>query len=74
MFSKLFNKPPKPDDWYRTEDWGKADQELFELKLNKSRGSYNKAQYMRIKATYMSHSTNPAVRKAARELLNIVTD
>ncbi len=74
MFSKLFNKPPKPDDWYRTETWGKEDQELFELKLSKSRGNFQKAQHMGIKAYYMSDSKDPEIRKAARELFIRLTN
>ncbi len=73
MFPNLF-KPSKTDYWYRSENWDKEHRELFELKLNKSRGNDNKAQYMRIKATYMSYSSNPKIRKAARDLFKRVTD
>jgi len=73
MFSKIFKKSPAPDEWFRSEKWGKKDQELFELKLSKSRGNFHKAQYMKIKAYYMSNSSNFGIRKAARDLFKRVT-
>jgi len=60
------------DDWFRSENWKKEDQELFESKLSKARGSFNKAQYLRIKASYMSRSKKPEIREAAREVFKRV--
>lgn len=75
MFSKLFTKKlPKTDDWFRSENWSKKDREFFELKLSKSRSTFHKAQYMKIKAIYMSSSNNPGIRKAARDLFKRVTE
>lgn len=37
-------------DWYRKETWTKEDEKDFFLHLAKSRGEYNKAQYLKIQA------------------------
>jgi tetratricopeptide (TPR) repeat protein len=40
-------------EWFRGTEWDKESQNLFEDKLKKSRGSYNKSQYLLIKAGYL---------------------
>jgi tetratricopeptide (TPR) repeat protein len=43
-------------EWFRGPEWDKETQELFEDKLKKSRGSYNKSQYILIKGGYLLRS------------------
>jgi tetratricopeptide (TPR) repeat protein len=45
-------------EWYRGDEWDNETQDLFEKKLKRSRGSYNKSQYIRIKATYLLKSVD----------------
>jgi hypothetical protein len=40
-------------EWFRGPEWDKETQDLFENKLKKSRGSYNKSQYILIKGGYL---------------------
>jgi tetratricopeptide (TPR) repeat protein len=42
------------DDWFRKTTWTEADQAEFWAKLKRSRTAYNKAQYLRIQASYLS--------------------
>jgi tetratricopeptide (TPR) repeat protein len=44
------------EEWYSGAKWDKETQDFFEDKLKRSRGSYNKAQYLRIKASYLLKS------------------
>jgi tetratricopeptide (TPR) repeat protein len=46
----------KTDDWFRGDNWEKETQEVFEKKLKRVRSSFNKAQYLRIKANYLIKS------------------
>jgi tetratricopeptide (TPR) repeat protein len=46
-------------EWFRGAEWDKETQDLFEKKLKMSRDSYNKAQYIRIKASYLLSSKDP---------------
>ena len=41
------------NDWYRRKTWTKTDEEEFFIKLKRSRGQHNKAQYLRIQAGYL---------------------
>jgi tetratricopeptide (TPR) repeat protein len=43
-------------EWFRGTEWDKESQKLFEDKLKKSRGSYNKSQYLLIKGGYLLRS------------------
>lgn len=43
-------------EWFRGPEWDKETQELFEDKLKKSRGAYNKSQYILIKGGYLLRS------------------
>ena len=60
------------DNWYRGESWDEQTKEQFEQKLKRSRGSYNKAQYLRIKGSNLLKSTMPQKQKAGSELLSRV--
>lgn len=41
------------NDWFRGIAWDKETQHFFENKLKRLRDPYNKAQYIRIKASYL---------------------
>jgi len=40
-------------DWYRRTTWTQEDQTAFFDRLNRSKGQYHKAQYLRIQASYL---------------------
>lgn len=40
-------------EWFRNTDWNEDIKDYFELKLKRARGSYSKAQYLRIQAGYL---------------------
>ena len=44
------------NDWYRNKSWDTTIEADFEARLKRSRGAYNKAQYLRIQASYLLHS------------------
>jgi hypothetical protein len=44
------------DDWYRHKSWDNTIEAEFEARLKRSRGAYNKAQYLRIQASYLLDS------------------
>jgi hypothetical protein len=44
------------DNWYRHTVWNEEIERDFEARLKRSRGSFNKAQYMRIQASYLLNS------------------
>ena len=46
------------DNWFRNTCWDNENSEKFESKLKRSRGASNKAQYLRIQASYLLGSTN----------------
>src|SRR4029078_9829555 len=41
------------EDWYRNTKWDKTIEEAFEARLKRSRDNSNKAQYLRIQASYL---------------------
>lgn len=43
-------------EWFRNAIWDKEIEENFEVKLKRSRGAYNKSQYLRIQASYLLES------------------
>ena len=59
-------------DWYLTQDWDEKSQIEFEDKIKKSRGSYNKAQYIRIKGSCLIESKETWKQKAGVCLLERV--
>jgi tetratricopeptide (TPR) repeat protein len=59
-------------EWYLGDDWSQSTQQLFEQKLKKSRDSYNKAQYLRIKGTSLLKSKDVSKKEAGCELLKRV--
>ena len=46
------------DDWYRHKTWDNEVEADFEARLKRSRGAYNKAQYLRIQASYLLDSAD----------------
>jgi hypothetical protein len=44
------------DDWYRNRSWDSTIEADFEARLKRSRGACNKAQYLRIQASYLLDS------------------
>jgi tetratricopeptide (TPR) repeat protein len=59
-------------EWYLGENWDRETQELFEERLKKSRGSYNKAQYLRIKAGCLLKAKDPQIRIEGSKLMERV--
>ena len=54
-------------DWYRRSTWTDRDQEEFNARLQRSRGAFNKAQYLRIQAIHLAEA---GLNAAAIELLD----
>ena len=46
------------DDWYRRKTWDNEIATDFEMRLKRFRGAFNKAQYLRIQASYLLGSAN----------------
>jgi hypothetical protein len=46
------------DDWYRQTTWDDEIEADFEARLKRSRGAFNKAQYLRIQASYLLDSSD----------------
>lgn len=57
------------EDWYRRTTWSEDDQKQFFDRLKRSRGAYNKAQYLRIQASYLQQS---GLHRDAIALLNML--
>lgn len=55
-------------EWFRRTNWTLTDQEEFFTRLGRSRGQFQKAQYLRIQATYLENKY-PSV---SLELLRLV--
>ena len=50
------------DNWYRNKTWDNNIAADFEARLKRSRGTYNKAQYLRIQASYLLNSSELATQ------------
>ena len=61
---------PKRHNWFRKTTWTAKDQEEFWTRHRRSRGNYNKSQYLRIQASHLAQTGEPALLDAAMELLN----
>lgn len=61
-------------EWYLGDDWDNETQQMFEQKLKRSRGAYNKAQYLRIKGSSLLKSKDSLKKMAGCELLKRVID
>jgi hypothetical protein len=62
------------DDWYRKKTWGPRARKSFFERLNRSRNSYNKAQYARIQALYLQQTGKQELVRAALELLDLLLE
>jgi tetratricopeptide (TPR) repeat protein len=59
-------------EWYLGDNWDRDAQDLFEQRLKKSKGSHNKAQYLRIKGSSLLKSNDPLKRTEGCKLMNRV--
>ena len=57
------------EDWYRNKTWNAEIEEAFEAKLKRSRGAYNKAQYLRIQASNLLASESEKTQSAGVALM-----
>lgn len=57
------------DDWYRNTSWNKNIEADFEGRLKRSRGAYNKAQYLRIQAGYLLDASDTATQLVGVKLM-----
>jgi len=57
------------DDWYRNTTWNSSIETDFEARLKRSRGAYNKAQYLRIQASYLLGSRDKNVQAIGLRLI-----
>jgi tetratricopeptide (TPR) repeat protein len=62
------------EDWYRKKSWGARARNAFFERLNRSRSSYNKAQYVRIQAWYLQHTGREELVRASLELLDLMLE
>jgi tetratricopeptide (TPR) repeat protein len=62
------------DDWYRNTKWNDQVESEFEARLKRSRGNSNKAQYLRIQASYLLDSQKPENQKKGIQLMERVID
>lgn len=51
-------------DWFRKTTWTAEDRDDFEARLKRSRGAYNKAQYLRIQAYHLQNAKPPLYQEA----------
>lgn len=57
------------EDWYRNKIWNSEIENNFETRLKRSRGSYYKAQYLRIQASYLLDSEKTEIQKKGVQLM-----
>jgi tetratricopeptide (TPR) repeat protein len=57
------------DDWYRNHRWSPEIAEAFFARLAKSRGSRNRAQYLRIQAVELASTGKESLVRTALQLL-----
>ena len=61
-------------EWYRKTTWTPANAEDFETRLMRSRGVYNKSQYLRIQATHLQRASPPNYDAAIRLLDRVLNE
>jgi len=59
-------------DWFRKKTWTPVDQEDFFARLKRSRGQFNKAQYLRIQAYELQTVGTEELLKASLQLLKLL--
>ena len=62
------------EDWYRKTTWSPEDQKAFFARLNRSRTSYNKAQYVRIQVLHLQRVGTSSMLLSAIELIEIMLE
>ncbi|MHC4744244.1 MAG: hypothetical protein ACYS8Z_20200 [Planctomycetota bacterium] len=62
------------EDWYRNKTWGEKTKKAFFERLNRSRGSVHKAQYVSIQASYLCETGKKKYVRAALELLDLILE
>jgi tetratricopeptide (TPR) repeat protein len=67
MMTTRFLAPMGRHDWYRNTTWTPEVQAAFRSRLDRSRGRFKKAQYLRIQALYLAEA---ALLEPAIQLLN----
>lgn len=60
------------EDWYRNIEWNDQIESEFESRLNRSRGNYHKAQYLRIQASHLLDSKKSKLQEKGVELMERV--
>jgi len=59
----------RTDDWFRNKTWNAEIEKEFEARLKRSRRIYNKAQYLRIQASYLLDSEDLNIQNAGVTLM-----
>lgn len=57
------------DEWYSNSTWDSNIETEFEVRLKRSRGAYNKAQYLRIQASYLLDSSDIEIQLVGVRLM-----
>lgn len=60
------------ENWYRNTNWNDQIESEFEARLKRSRGNYNKAQYLRIQASYLLESSVKTLQEKGIEYMERV--
>lgn len=58
----------KQNDWMRNDRWDEEDQRAFFQRLGRSRSTFNRVQYLHIKAAFLAKAEEPTKQDAAVEL------
>jgi len=62
------NKRMKTQEWYRRRTWSAEDEAEFEINLARARGQ--RSEYLRIQATTLAETDDPALADSAMALAN----
>src|SRR5206468_1513341 len=57
------------EDWFRNTTWNDQIENGFEARLQRSRGAFHKAQYLRIQASYLLDNPDKKVHAAGVRLM-----
>jgi tetratricopeptide (TPR) repeat protein len=58
------------DEWFRNTTWDSNIETEFEARLKRSRGAYNKAQYLRIQASYLLDNSDKEIQLVGVRLMD----
>jgi tetratricopeptide (TPR) repeat protein len=65
---------PQPE-WYRRTTWSATDAEEFQARLRRARGTFHRAQYLRIQALHLEEiGTEPMLRAALGLLEQLISE